>query len=290
MSTAVLHPTTILPKTLARFVWSVRREVWEHRFLLAAPVGVAVLAVVGFMAGWPFGVGEAVAKVSRGPWGGMGRAYDATTFFCIMAAFAAALIYCIDALHGERRDRSILFWKSLPVSDFQTVLAKLTVPMLVLPFLAFAAVMLASVAMLLAGSAFLALGGHDAAIIWSPSIRFSCLIYGLSVSTLWLAPLYCALLLVSVWAKHVPFLWAVLPPSLLAAVAKLIFHSQAVSDFYLYRLVGWFELALRLDKAGLPVAREPERFFTSPDLWLGLVAAALCFMAAVRLRRRSAPL
>ncbi len=57
---------------------------------------------------------------------------------CIMAtAFIVGVFYCLDALHGERRDRSILFWKSLPVSDLTTVLSKASIPLVVLPLLSF---------------------------------------------------------------------------------------------------------------------------------------------------------
>jgi len=293
MTTAAFLPISLLPKLLTRFAWSVQRELWEHRFLIVAPLGVAALALLGFLAGWPFGVGTLVSQTSAGLWGGIGRAYDATAFFCMITGFAAALFYCLDALHGERRDRSILFWKSLPVSDLQTVLAKLAVPMLILPLIVFVAVMITSVAMLLASSAILAIEGHPVVVLWSagsPPIRFSCLLYALTLSALWYAPIYCALLLVSVWARHAPFLWAVLPLVLLDAVARLIFHSRAVTDFYVYRFLGWYETGLRFDNAHLPVARVSERFFSSPGLWLGLAAAAIFFIAAVRLRRRSSPL
>ena len=290
MTTAVFLPTGLLPKSLRRFAWSVQREVWEHRFLIAAPLGVAALALLGFLAGWPFGIGTLVSQASAGMWGGIGRAYDATAFFCMIAGFAAALFYCLDALHGERRDRSVLFWKSLPVSDSQTVLAKLAVPMVILPLIVFAAVIIANVAMLLLSSAILATEGHSVAVLLSPPIRFSCLLYALTLSALWYAPIYCALLVVSVWVRHAPFLWAVLPMVLLVAVAEFVFHSHGVRDFYAYRFLGWYEEALRLNHAGLPIARDPERFFSSPGLWLGLVAATILFIGAVRLRRRSSPL
>ena len=53
-------------------------------------------------------------------------------------AFIVGIFYSLDALHGERRDRSILFWKSMPVSDLTTVLSKASIPLVVLPLLSFA--------------------------------------------------------------------------------------------------------------------------------------------------------
>ena len=63
-------------------------------------------------------------------------------------AFIVGVFYCLDALHGERRDRSILFWKSLPVSDRTTVLSKATIPLVVLPSIAFAIIVVAQLVML----------------------------------------------------------------------------------------------------------------------------------------------
>src|SRR5688500_3753928 len=54
----------------------------------------------------------------------------------MLTTLIIAFFYGLDALHGERRDRSILFWKSLPVSDRTPVLSKVLVMMAVLPGIA----------------------------------------------------------------------------------------------------------------------------------------------------------
>ena len=64
--------------------------------------------------------------------------YDVAALLLMVTAFIVAVFYCLDALHGERRDRSILFWKSLPVSDLTTVLSKASIPLVVLPLIIFA--------------------------------------------------------------------------------------------------------------------------------------------------------
>ena len=66
--------------------------------------------------------------------------YDVAAMLMILTVFVVGVFYCLDALHGERRDRSILFWKSLPVSDLTTVLSKVIVPLVVLPLISFAIV------------------------------------------------------------------------------------------------------------------------------------------------------
>ncbi len=67
----------------------------------------------------------------------------------LFTVFIVGVFYCLDALHGERRDRSILFWKSLPVSDLTTVLSKITIPLVILPLIAFAFIVCVQLIMLL---------------------------------------------------------------------------------------------------------------------------------------------
>src|SRR6201997_3043916 len=67
----------------------------------------------------------------------------------ILTGVIVAVFYCLEALHSERRDRSILFWKSLPVSDLTVVLSKASIPLVVLPLLAFAIVVATVLIMLL---------------------------------------------------------------------------------------------------------------------------------------------
>src|SRR5206468_5595092 len=75
--------------------------------------------------------------------------YDVAAMMLIFTAFIVGVFYCLDALHGERRDRSILFWKSLPVSDLTTLLSKVTIPLVALPLVTFAIVVATQLVMLL---------------------------------------------------------------------------------------------------------------------------------------------
>ena len=64
--------------------------------------------------------------------------YDMAAGLMMLTTLVVGVFYCLDALYGERRDRSILFWKSLPVSDLTTVLSKASIPVVILPLLTFA--------------------------------------------------------------------------------------------------------------------------------------------------------
>lgn len=230
--------------------------------------------------------------------------YDIGAAALIGNMMIVGLFYCLAALHAERRDRTILFWKSLPVSDLTTVLAKATVPMAVLPVVTFVVVLATQALMYLCSSAILISGGVSAAVPWS-FVTFLAgpvvLAYGLATMTLWLAPLYGWVLLVSAWAKRAPFLWAVLPPLAIALFENMAFGRGYLSSLLLARLTNGYEVAFSLPtraalKAshGIPQvgleALAPGKFLTTPGLWVGLVFAAACVAGCVWLRRRREPI
>src|SRR5258708_29601203 len=132
------------------------------------------------------------------------------------SALIVGVFYPLDALYGERRDRSILFWKSLPVSDLITVLSKLTIPIVILPLLSFAITIATQFIMLLLGSIILLGSGVNIATLWTEAsfvhVSLGLLYHLLTVHGLWFAPVYGYLLLVSVWVTRAPFVLAFLPP------------------------------------------------------------------------------
>src|SRR5947208_13189900 len=114
------------------FYWSVWRELWENRSIYIAPVIVAVVQAFA-LAISTIGLAERRRGVLLLDDPVKQRAaieapYDAAAMMMIFVVFIVGVFYCLDALYGERRDRSILFWKSLPVSDLTTVLSKAIIP------------------------------------------------------------------------------------------------------------------------------------------------------------------
>jgi ABC-2 type transport system permease protein len=111
---------------------------------------------------------------------------------------------------------------------------------------------------------------------------------------LWHAPVYSWLLLVSAWARRATFLWAVLPFVGVGVFERVAFGTTYVSWFLGYRLIGWFHQAAQVPPHGTAVseplaALTPGRYLTTPGLWLGLIFAAACLFAAIRLRRYRGP-
>jgi len=277
--------------------WSVRRELWENRSIYLAPLAVAAFVQFGFMIstiGMPARRRAVLMLDSAQQRATIGMPYDVAATMLIVTAMIVGAFYCLDALHGERRDRSILFWKSLPVSDLTTVLSKASIPLVVLPVLIFAVVVVTQFLMLLWSSVVLLPSGL-AATTWSRFNLFKeswILLYGLIAVTLWHAPIYGCLLLVSAWARRATFLWAVLPFVAISVVEKIAFNTLHFFSLLKYRFMGYlpFAFAVKPDGKFDFTQLTPGRFLSMPGLWMGLVVTAAFIGAAVRLRRNREPI
>jgi len=284
--------------------WSVRRELWENRSIYIAPLAAAAVYMLGFAISlvWvPRSMRAMAASHSEPQLIVLAMPYAHAAMLIGVTAFIVGIFYSLDALHGERRDRSILFWKSLPVSDLTTVLSKASIPLVVLPLLALALTISLQIVMLFVSAAVLWLSGVSAGTPWAPPLFQMELVqlYSVIVLVLWHAPIYMWLLLVSGWARRAAFLWAVLPPLAIAALEYIAFHSSYLCSLLQDRLFGFAAGAFDLqDKNGVPVDAHfipltqlaPGRFLSSPRLWVGLIIAAALLAAAVRLRRYREPL
>ncbi len=208
-----------------------------------------------------------------------------------------AVFYCLDALHGERRDRSILFWKSLPVSDLITVLSKASIPVVVIPLLTFAITIATQWIMLLLSSVVLLGSGLSVATLWSqvPMFQMSVMLLFHLVAGhgLWYAPIFGWLLLVSAWARRAPFLWATVPLLAIGVVEKIAFNTSYFFAMLQNRFPGVHEGA---GFANGSMSTDPlsqlnvGHFLSSPGLWIGLAVFAAFLAVAVRLRRYQGPI
>jgi ABC-2 type transport system permease protein len=196
----------------------------------------------------------------------------------------------------------VLFWKSLPLSDTETVLAKFAVAALVIPAVALAASLVAQLIVATGGSIQLSLAGDPGSLMWNPQALLagvsSSLFVGV-VSVLWYSPLVAYLLLASAWAPRSPFLWAVVPPIAGVVLERIATGTDYLGDFLVWRLFGPFKAlsgddsatpGIVVDSNNLPgtAAAMAERladFIVSPGMFLGLVAGAALLVAAISLRR-----
>lgn len=300
------HEPAVTPAPLARtrpFYWSVRRELWENPAIVSGPVVVCGLSLLGFGLSTIGLAARRAQTLTLDPIQQaaiIGAPYRIVAAVVLLTMLLVGLFYSLGALQGERRDRSILFWKSLPVSDRTTVLAKAAVPLLVLPAITFVLVPLTQALMYLWSTLLLLLGGVSIVALlasWGDQVV---LLYGLAILSLWFAPVYAWLLLLSAWARRNAFLWAVLPPIAVSILERSTFGTNYVGTILQTRLMGGYETAFtRPDPQalaasyGVPDTRlaelDPIRFLSTPGLWLGLLAAAVLLATTTWLRQRREP-
>lgn len=282
-----------------RMYWAVRREVWENRSLYLAPLAVAAVILVGFLISTIRLPAKMRAASALGPEQQhlIAQPYLFAAGVMMLNTLVVGVFYSLDALHGERRERSILFWKSLPVSDLTTVLAKAITPILLLPLVTFAITVGTQSVMLLVSTAVLLGSGLSAGPLWSHGSLFQSwlmlLHHMLIVHGLWYAPIYGWLLMVSAWARRAPLLWASLPLLAIGVVEKIAFNTSHFGAMLARRLMGgaggdeFMSASLSMD----PLMHfTPAAFLSSPGLWIGLAVAAAFLAAAVRLRRYAEPI
>ena len=291
---AVISPTRAM-------YWSVRRELSENRSLYIAPLAVAALTLLGFLISMIRLPGKMRAASALSPMQQhnlIAQPYLIVAGLMMLTTLVVGVFYCLDALYGERRDRSIQFWKSLPVSDLTTVLSKAITPVVILPLVTFAIAVVTQWIMLLVRTAVLLGSGLSVATLWTHASLFQTwlmlLYHLLTVHGLWYAPIYGWLLLVSAWARRSPFLWAALPLLAIGVVEKIAFNTSHFAAMLGNRMLGggggsddFMTGSLSMD----PLMHfTPGQFLISPGLWIGLAIAAAFLAAAVRLRRYQGPI
>jgi len=313
------------------FGWLLKREYWEHRGgFYWAPIWVSgimlLLTVLGIIAAegassrfeirsgihWD----ELAAHLSKGDFvhAGMGLdvAYVALAGLLCVVLFFVLFFYLLGALYDDRRDRSVLFWKSLPVSDTATVLSKVAAAVLLAPLISFLVATVAYVALLVVVGIWTLFHGlnplpaiaasHTLGLFWR-------MLLTLPVDALLALPTVGWLLFWSAYARSKPFLWAVLVP-LFAFIANSWIGMMGLPSisrrFMLEELIGRLLFGIfpgqwLNDKN--PAFIDPEHAFergnmlslldpsnvygllATPGVWIGAAAGIAMIAAAVWLRR-----
>ena len=273
----------------------VRREFWEHTSLWLVPaIGAAVLALLAL------GASQATINVDLAHLPRISAddramitnvSQDAFLGIVYLVASVVVSFYALDCLYSERKDRSILFWKSLPVSDGMTVLSKFLVATVAVPF---GALLLATASHLIALTAwntrahfggFPPLGFDLTA--WLRGEVFLVLI--VLLASLWYAPVIAASMLLSAWVKRSPVMWATVGVLGLLLADAIVFHTGWVSSVIRYRSNGiWRVLFANNDMNEHTHLLDTLHWgaaFGHPNLWLGVVAAGAMLYLAARVRR-----
>ena len=287
------------------FLWLLRREFWEHRAIVIAPV---ITAIVLFLSAVTGGI-QASQDPARGPETVADLAHYLVpllgSIFFVVNGFVA-IFYLMDSLYGERKDRSVLFWRSLPVSDTATVTAKLVTGLLLAPLVALVVATMAVPLLTFFLKIHFAGNPHSAwPLMWNSGYLLEAAAlwgYLTAVGVLWYLPLAAWFLAVSAWAPKNPFLWGLVPPAALLVLGKIIPGTSWLADLITDRIGGFLSLSLNTAIRGpgpgvsvndrhlaIPTSLvswiEPGHLFASPRLWGGLAIGVLLVFVAIQGRR-----
>jgi ABC-2 type transport system permease protein len=306
-SDAMSEPAVVAPAAAGRsvrpFFWSVRRELWENRSIYLAPAIAAAVVLAGMVLAVVTPHHVRVNGSSHMPADALVMIpYGIAVGAIVITGCLVGLFYCLGAVNGERRDRSILFWKSLPVSNLTALASKAFTAMAVLPVAVLATVVATHLIILVLQAVRMAATGESLSTLEDLPLLHVWLgmAWGLFATALWWAPIYGWLLMISAYAKRMTFLWAVLPPIGVIVFEKLAFDTNLFGQILRDRFNGSIAAAFQVPR-GQPVPHDslrhiidlptpdPVGFFTSPGLWIGLAVGAAFFAAAVWLRRRAEP-
>jgi ABC-2 type transport system permease protein len=233
-------------------------------------------------------------------------------FFTIVLAFVV-FFYLLGALYDDRKDRSILFWKSLPASDTLTIASKLLAAMVLAPLIFWAVFVLTQIVMaVIASIMVLSVGENPWTLFLSvlnPLQAWSILLVSYLAASIWFLPIYGWLLLVSAFAPRIPLLFAVLPPVVFAILQIWIdFLRTFTLDSSLFGVIGeWVANSPAILTAqvqdgrgtlalGAPVTADFDHAVTlanildrlfSLHMLIGLAVAAVFLGGALWLRRRA---
>jgi len=292
-----------------------RREVWEHRSIWITPAAVALvitlLTLAMFVAASKFGDITDMAIIGASNVGDnerrmalLGTLLGYTSVFLI-AMWFLTIFYCLDALYAERKDKSILFWRSLPITDAETVISKLLTAVVLIPLVTFVAVAVSHLVNLILISLWINFeGGSPGHLIWGSVPLFDtwlAMLIVLLAIPLWLSPLLGWFLFVSAWTKRSPLLTAFLPIAVLPILEYVILRTHMLWDAILTRLSMQFmplfsidpDLIfdednfrnLRLEDLSILHLLDLGKLLSSVELWLGLIVCGLFATAAVYVRR-----
>lgn len=294
---------------IANQVTLLKRELWEHRSIYVTPLVIALLISLMAITGQAtISTHEHVvdlALLGASSLGEQERAAVITTAtfgvggLLALAMLILGIFYCLDALYAERKDRSILFWRSMPCTDAETVVSKLVTALFVIPLVTFAVTVATHLVVLASVSVWIAARGADAGhLIWSAAplgeIWLAMLAFFIALP-LWLSPFAGWFLFVSAFARRSPMILAFLPILVLPMLERSLIGTRVFADAFLIRSLELplfrgmdtgdimfnergiqFGILSQLDIAG---------FLASPGLWLGLLVCGLFSAAAIYVRR-----
>ncbi len=288
--------------------WLVRREFWENRAIWLIPSVFGALLILASLFGGYQVLGAAdLATVRTVVQAGAldGMILIAAAFITVMSIYSTW--YLLDCLYADRKDRSILFWKSMPVSDTATVLSKLGMALLVIPLVYFVLADLTTLVMAFVIS--VRASSYVGSTLWRGDLWLQVQglwLYLIVTAAVWYLPVTGWLLIVSAWAKRAVILWSILPPLAVFVAERVFLGTHVVWNLAAGRISGylghamqyapdaanWITTTVGHDEITTPVDLwrflNPAGFFANAETWIGAAIGAALIACAIQLRMRRA--
>jgi ABC-2 type transport system permease protein len=275
----------------------IKREIWEHRSIYVTPIAIAVIVSLISLAGMVT-VSAFDKEIDMALFSASSIAGDAERALAILTTF-----YSLDCLYAERKDKSILFWRSLPITDAETVVSKLLTAIIVLPVVTVTAIIVTNLVNLIVSTVWVMIQGGDAAhLIWGSVSLFDNWTAALIVtvaSAIWMSPLIGWFLFVSAFTRRSPLLMAFMPLIIIPIIEWIFFRSKVFASAVfgrgemipLFREMN-FEHFFDEDRRkvneeviSLLAHIDIGKFLVSPSVWMGVVVCGLFVTAAIYVRR-----
>jgi ABC-2 type transport system permease protein len=277
------------------FIWLVRREFWENKAIWVMPACIgALMLLAGLFGKVQIAVPHASDQQSELA-AVLSLLFVGGVFWVAMSIYS--VWYLLDCLYADRKDRSVLFFKSLPLTDSATVFSKLFVALIAIPLVYFAAADISALLLTFVISVQARLGFGN--ILWRPELWLQqqvLWLYVIVTGILWYLPIVGWLLLVSAWARRAVILQAILPPLAIMLAERLFLGTHAAAVLFRDRLLGGTYAAFHhpIDWSfkkgemtpGVWQLPDPAGFFSSVEVWIGVLVGAACIAGAVQLRKR----
>ncbi|MDJ0748780.1 MAG: ABC-2 transporter permease [Woeseiaceae bacterium] len=296
------------------YIALMKREFWEHRSIWVTPLAIASVISLGTLTALVFAGGFA-QELDVAIFGAQNIAGDTERRAMLTGFFAGptplfalglgilTIFYALDSLYAERKNKSILFWRSLPVTDAETVISKLATAALLIPAVTIVAVIATHIVNLVVLSIWVSMqGGSAGTLVWSSAAFLDNWLAAILVTygfVIWMSPFLGWFLFVSAWTKRSPLLIAFLPLALIPMVEGIFFRSAYFAEAVWGRLPqiplfsgvdieAMFEndsMHMDADMISLLAPLDFVKFFTDIDTWIGVVVCGLLTTAAIYVRR-----
>jgi ABC-2 type transport system permease protein len=286
------------------YSWLIKREFWENRAIWLVPAVIGIALTLAALFG-RVDIEDLPSPDQSRALGGVVLFAFGITFFAVMNVYSTW--YLLDCLHADRKDRSILFWKSLPISDTQTVLAKLFTAVFAIPLVYFVAADVSTLLM----AFIVSLRAHSTVggALWRPDLWLqlqALWLYLILTTAIWYLPFIGYLLVISAWARRAVMLWSLVPPLALYLLERWFFGTHVLGSLlwhraFDYRAVAfrgssdlhpWSPSAIGDGRMTLPESvwrlLDPVHFVSQPATWIGVLVGIAFILGAIQLRLRGA--